>query len=55
MTIKEKVLSSYESHDSNEISTERLLQMVADDCECSVLEVVDILYEHSKEESEGEN
>lgn len=55
MTIKEKVLSSYELHDSNEISTERLLQMVADDCECSVLEVVDILYEHSKEESEGEN
>ena len=38
-----KILASYELHDDDDISTERLLQMVADDCHCDVSDVVDAL------------
>ncbi len=38
-----KILASYELHDDDDISTERLLQMVADDCNCDVSNVVDVL------------
>lgn len=39
----DKILASYELHDDDDISTERLLQMVADDCHCDVSDVVDAL------------
>ena len=54
MTDKSKILASYDLHDSNEISTERLLQMVADDCNCSVTHVVDVLYEEYGKEKQNE-
>ena len=39
----DKILASYELHDDDDISTERLLQMVADDCHCDVSDVVNAL------------
>lgn len=42
---KDKILASYELHDNGDISTERLLQMVADDCGCDVCDVVEVLAE----------
>lgn len=44
---KSRVLTSYELHDDDDISTERLLQMVADDCHCDVSDVVSVLAEES--------
>lgn len=44
---KSLVLASYELHDDDDISTERLLQMVADDCHCDVSDVVSVLAEES--------
>lgn len=42
--LREKViLLSYELHDNEDISTERLLQMVADDCLCDISDVIDVL------------
>lgn len=38
-----QILVSYELHDDDEISTERLLQMIADDCDCDVSEVVEAI------------
>ena len=46
--LKEQILLSYEIHDDDDISTERLLQMVADDCKCDVYEVVEALQEDRK-------
>jgi hypothetical protein len=47
MTRKEaRILASYDLHDDDDISTERLLQMVADDCRCDITDVVDVLYEY---------
>ena len=47
MTRKEaQILASYDLHDDDDISTERLLQMVADDCRCDIIDVVDVLYEY---------
>lgn len=37
------ILASYDLHDDDDISTERLLQMVADDCKCDIMDVIDVL------------
>ena len=42
-SLEERVLSSYELNDTDDVSTERLLAMVADDCNCSISDVIDIL------------
>jgi hypothetical protein len=42
---KNEILASYTLHDDDDISTERLLQMVCDDCHCDVEEVIDALME----------
>ena len=38
-----EIMASWDAHDSDDISTERLLQMVADDCKCEVDDVVETL------------
>ena len=38
-----EIMESWDVHDSDDISTERLLQMVADDCKCEVDDVVETL------------
>lgn len=38
-----QVLTSYGIHDDDDISTERLLSMVAEDCHCDTNDVVDAL------------
>lgn len=43
---KEEILAVYESMDDNNISTERLLQIVADICNCEIDEVIDALIEN---------
>lgn len=43
---KEEILAVYESMDDNNISTERLLQIVADMCDCEIDEVIDALIEN---------
>ena len=40
---KEEILAVYESMDDNTISTERLLQIVADMCDCEIDDVIDAL------------
>ena len=42
---KARILASYEYHDAEDVSDERLLQMVADECDCYVDEVLDVLME----------
>ena len=41
-----RILASYDLHDDGDISTERLLQMVADDCGCDIMDVIDVLDEY---------
>ena len=41
--LKSRIKFYYDLHDSDEVSTETLLQMVADDCCCSISDVVDAL------------
>lgn len=43
MIDKDKIIASYKLHDDDDISTERLLQMVADDCDCSISDVIEVL------------
>lgn len=43
---KEEILAVYESMDDNDISTERLLQIVADMCNCEIDDVIDALIEN---------
>lgn len=43
--LKTKILASYELHDDDDISTEMLLAMVADDCGCDVGDVCEALRE----------
>ena len=43
---KEEILAVYESMDDNNISTERLLQIVADMCDCEIDEVINTLIEN---------
>ena len=38
-----EIMDSWDTHDSDDISTERLLQVVADDCKCEVDDVVETL------------
>lgn len=40
---KDYILSVYRALDEDDISTEMLLQMVADVCQCEVSDVVDVL------------
>lgn len=49
---KRTILDCYERFDSDDISTERLLAMVADECGCDVSDVVDVLYEEHREKKE---
>ena len=41
--LKQQILASYELHDTDDISTEILLQMVADDCDCDIDDVIEAL------------
>lgn len=41
-----RILASYDMHDDEDISTEMLLQMVADDCRCDIMDVIDVLEEY---------
>ena len=43
MIDRAKIIASYRLHDDDDISTERLLQMVADDCDCSISDVIEAL------------
>ena len=44
MTEKEKrILESWRFHDEEDLSTEIVLQMVCDDCECGVADVMDVI------------
>lgn len=44
MTCKERqIIASYNFFDEDDISTERLLALVCDDCDCEVNEVVEVL------------
>lgn len=43
--LKQQVKEAYELFDDNDISTERLLAMVSDYCNCEVEDVVDVLVE----------
>ena len=43
MIDKDKIIASYRLHDNDGISTERLLQMVADDCDCTISDVIEAL------------
>ena len=38
------IRASLDIHDDGEISTERLLSMVADDCNCDVSDVVAVMH-----------
>lgn len=40
---KRRIIASYKLHDTDDISTERLLQIVADDCNCEISDVVEAL------------
>ena len=42
---RKRIVSSYKDHDEEGVSTERLLQMVADDCGCDVSDVCEALFE----------
>lgn len=50
---RNKIVASYKLHDTEDISTMTLLQMVADDCRCSISDVLDALTEQRRVESEG--
>ena len=39
----QQIIASYEAHDEDDVSTERLLAMVADDCGWDVSDVVEVL------------
>lgn len=43
--LRDKVLSAYNLLDDDDISTERLLALVCDECQCDVTDVVRILTE----------
>lgn len=42
---KTRILASYKFHDTEDVSDARLLQMVADDCNCEISDVVEVLME----------
>ena len=43
MATNEEILAAYDMLDDDDISTERLIQMVADHCEVEYIDVVDAL------------
>ena len=43
---RDKIIASYEWHNDDDISTERLLAMVADGCDCDVSRVTEVLGEY---------
>lgn len=45
-SIRDKIIASYELHNDDDISTERLLAMVADDCNCDVSKASEVLGEY---------
>lgn len=47
--LERKILATYEYFDDDDISTERLLAMVADDCDCEVDEVVAVIVKYGNE------
>lgn len=48
MTAKERsIMASYNFWDDDDISTERLLALVCDECNCEVDEVTDVLQKYS--------
>lgn len=46
--LEEKILATYDLFDDDDISTERLLALVADDCDCEVDEVLNVLLKYNK-------
>ena len=50
--LKHKILKSYRMNDDDDVSTETLLAMITDDCECDILDVVDVLAECCEKEDE---
>ena len=48
--LKHKILKSYKTNDDEDVSTETLLAMVADNCKCDILDVVDVLAECCEKE-----
>ena len=49
----DEIMASWDAHDDDDISTERLLEMVADDCKCEVDDVVETL-SRQQDRIEGE-
>ena len=45
---EQKILATYDFFDDEDISTERLLALVADDCDCEIDEVVNILSKYNE-------
>lgn len=45
--LEEKILATYDLFDDDDISTERLLALVADDCDCEVDEVVNVILKYN--------
>ena len=39
----DEIMASWDAHDDDDISTERLIQMVADDCKCGIDDVIETL------------
>lgn len=39
----DEIMASWDAHDDNDISTEMLIQMVADDCKCGIDDVIEAL------------
>ena len=50
----EEIIRSYNLHDDGYVSTERLLEMVANDCKCGVDDVCDALVQLKQEEFQKE-
>ena len=46
---QKKIIESYNIHDTSDVSTERLLAMVCDDCNCDFCDVVEALMEEEEE------
>ena len=46
--LEEKILATYDLFDDDDISTERLLALVADDCDFEVDEVLNVLLKYNK-------
>lgn len=47
-SMEQKILATYEYFDDNDVSTERLYALVADDCDCSVDEVAAVIVKYAQ-------